>query len=309
MAKTYEEFKKTFADVQKQVSDGQTEIKKNANAISQTSGVMHEGVKEIGLRIQQLKNAGEKGSSVNDFMFDGQVKSMMNSVNGYMKQIEAECKRIGALHTGSFAKTKSLFWDTKKALTAEIASRKKQISTKLGTGNKSLPDMEKLLAEMNKYTDSGFATFDAFSPETADEHKRSLDGWIKEEVGKTREAALSAFQKEMDEQACNTRVLNGNVGRAKQMLADVQAQYAAGEKAFKAKNLKGLMDAKLAIVKENKEIADMAAKYDRAKTDQWIMSKINTSKDKGAILAGMKSITDMRDQAKAAVNKLAAMKL
>lgn len=309
MAKQYEEYKKSYADIQKQVTDAQTEIKKNANAISQTSGVMHEGVKEIGLRVQELKNAGDKGSSINDFMFDNEVKSMMNSVNAYMKQIETECKRIGALQTGSFAKTKSLFWETKKGLTDEIASRKKQVSTKIGTGNKSLPDMERLLADMNKYKDAGFATLDAFLPETAAEHKQQLDNWLKDTLGKTKEATLSAFQKEMDEQACNTRVLNANVGRAKTMLTNVQAQAAAGEKAHKAKLLKPLMDAKLAIVKHNKDLAEMAAKYDRAKTDQWVMSKINSSKDKSAILAGMKSITDMRDTSKTAVNKLAALKL
>ncbi len=309
MAKSLEEFKKSFADVKAQVTAAQEEIKKNANAISQTSGVMHEGVKEVGLRIQELKNAGDKGASVADFMWDPQVKSMMDSVNKYMKQIEGECTRMAGLHTGSFKKTKDLFWDTKKALKADIDARKKAVSTKLGTGNKSLPDLEKLLADMNGFTDGAFTTFDAFEPETAAEHKRQLDEWLKEEVGKTKEAALSAFQKQMDEQALNTRVLNGNVSKAKTLLASVLAECKKGEEAHKAKKTPALMTAKLEAEKHNKALKELADKYERAQQDQWIMSNARASKDSGAIMAGMKSIVDTRNQGKAAFLKLAALKL
>ncbi|CAG0981823.1 hypothetical protein PHYC_01807 [Phycisphaerales bacterium] len=309
MAKSLEEFKKSFAEIQKAIGTAQEEVKKNANAISQTSGVMHEGVKEIGLRIQQLKDAGDKGGSVNDFMWDGQVKNMMNSVNQYMKQIENECNRMAGLHKGSFATTKKSFWDTKTALKADIDSRKKQVSTKVGLGNKSLPDLEKLLAEMNKYTDSGFATFDAFEPETAAEHKRALDGWLKEEVGKTKDATLSAFQKQMDEQALNTRVLNGNLGKCKTYLASVLAECAKGEKAYKEKKAPVLMTAKLEAEKHFKGLREIADKYERAQQDQWVMANANSSKDKSTILAGMKAAVDTRNQAKAAFGKLAALKL
>ncbi|MDX2131850.1 MAG: hypothetical protein SFY69_07350 [Planctomycetota bacterium] len=309
MAKDLAEFTKAFATIKGDVTAGMEQIKKNAAAIAQTSGVMHEGVKEVGLRVQKLKDMGETGASVNDFMSDPEVKSMMGSVNAYMKQIEAECNRIGALHAGSFKKTIATFWDTKKSLEAEIAARKKAVSTKLGTGNKSLPDLEKLLAEMNKYKDAQFASFEVFTPETAAEHRSELDKWIKDEMSKTKAAALSAFQKEMDEQALNVRVLNGNVGKAKTTLAEVLKDCAAGEKAHKAKQLKPLMDAKLAAAEGVKELSDMAGKYERAQQDQWIMSKLRTSKDKGAIESGMKSVIESRNAAKAALNKLAALKL
>lgn len=309
MAKAYEDFKKSYGEVQAQVSAGMTEIKKNAGAIAQTSGVMSEGVKEIGLRIQELKDAGDKGGKIEDFLWDNDVKTMYASVNSYMKQIETECNRIAGLHAGSFAKTKTLFYSTKKALADEIAARKKQVSTKLGTGNKSLPDMEKLLADMVKYQDAGFSPFEVFAPETASEHKRQLENQIKSMMSQTKDATLSAFQKEMDEQACNTRVLNGNVGKAKQWLTAAQAQLAAGDKAFKAKQLKPLMDAKLAIVPPNKSLQELTAKYDRGMADDWIRSKVNSSKDKSTILAGMKSISDMADTSKKCVEKIAAMKL
>lgn len=309
MAKSLEEFKKSFDEVKKGVTSAMEDIKKNANALSQTSGVMHEGVKEIGMRIQKLKDAGDKGSSVADFMWDNEVKTMMNSVNSYMTQLTAECNRLAGLHKGAFATTKTKFWDTKKALVADIADRKKKVSTKVGLGNKSLPDLEKLLVEMNKYTDGAFITFDSFTPETAAEHKSQLDLWLKEEVGKTKDATLTAFQKQMDEQALNTRVLNGNVGKARTMLAAVQAELAKGEKAFKAKKLPDLMTAKLNAEKQNKALGVMADMYERAQGDQWIMSNANASKDKATILAGMKAVIDMEVTSSTAFKKLAAMKL
>jgi hypothetical protein len=72
-------------------------------------------LKELGLRIQQLKSEGATGKALKEFASDPEVKKMVAS--------------------------------------DEIASRKKQVSTKIGTGNKSLADMQKLHAELAKYGD------------------------------------------------------------------------------------------------------------------------------------------------------------
>jgi hypothetical protein len=51
MAKEYEEFVKSFKQIQPRIDNVAAEIKKNANLVAQTSGIIQEGVKELGLRI------------------------------------------------------------------------------------------------------------------------------------------------------------------------------------------------------------------------------------------------------------------
>ena len=77
MAKEYEEFVKSFKQIQPKIDNVAAEIKKNANLVAQTSGIIQEGVKELGLRIQELKDSGQTGTSIKDFESDPTVKKML----------------------------------------------------------------------------------------------------------------------------------------------------------------------------------------------------------------------------------------
>jgi hypothetical protein len=89
------------------------------------------------LRIQQLKSEGATGKALKEFASDPEVKKMVAS--------------------------------------DEIASRKKQVSTKIGTGNKSLADMQKLHAELAKYGDDHeLMAVVGFLPEEIAGHRKQL---------------------------------------------------------------------------------------------------------------------------------------
>jgi hypothetical protein len=310
MAKEYENYKKSFDQIKKEILDIGAEIKKNANFVSQTSGIIKEGVKEIGLRVQELKDAGQTGTTIKDFENDATVKKMLSAIDGYMNGLEKELKRIAAVHNGESKKTRAAFWDLKKDLAAEIAKRKKAVSTKLGTGNKSLPNMEVLLKEMDKYKDSAaFVAVDAFMPEEIADHRKELKRDIEDQIKATKEAKLSAEQKMLDEQALNLRNLVKNVAQAKTLCETVLKLCADAQKALEERNQKALMTAKAEIPKPLKELGELAGIGERALKDSWIKSKIETSKDKSKILAGIKSIADHKDKAAAAVKKIANARL
>ncbi|MCL4205378.1 MAG: hypothetical protein KJ000_23090 [Pirellulaceae bacterium] len=235
---------------------------------------------------------------------------MLSAIDGYMNGIEKELKRIAGVHNGTSKKTRDAFWDLKKDLAAEITKRKKAVSTKLGTGNKSLPNMETLLKDMDKYKDSAaFVAVDAFMPEEIADHRKELKRDIEDQIKSTKEAKLSAEQKMLDEQALNIRNLLKNVAQAKNLCEAILKFCAAAEKALEERNQKALMTAKAEIPKPLKELGELAAIGERALKDSWIKSKIEDSKDKSKILGGIKAMADFKDKAATAVKKVANARL
>ena len=310
MAKQYEEFVKSFKQIQPRIDNVAAEIKKNANLVAQTSGIIQEGVKELGLRIQELKDSGQTGTSIKDFEGDPTVKKMLQSIDGFMGSLDKELKRISAVHDGESYKARTAFWDLKKSLAAEIAQRKKAVSTKVGVGNKSLPDMEKLLKEMDKYKDAApFVNVEVFTPEDIEQHRKELKFKIEDEIKSAKDVKLSAEQKMLDEQALNLRNLVHNVSRAKLLCEAILKLCGAAEKAIEERNQKALMTAKAELPKPLKELGELASIGERALKDSWIKSQIEKSKDKSKILEGIKAIAGYKQNASAAVTKIANVRL
>ena len=215
MAKQLEAFSKEFGEVQKEVSAGMEDIKKYTVAVRQTSGVMEEGTKELGMRIQALKSKGIQGSKVDDFKSDKEVQAMMGTIGTAMKLIEKEIDRLTALHGGSFQKTRTQFANLKKELKKDIDDRKKQVTTLVGTGNKSLPELQKLMAAITKYDDDDYFEFGRFQPGKKEFMAHQLQEWIAAELAKTKSAAISQFQEMMMKQALDARNLTTKFGRVK----------------------------------------------------------------------------------------------
>jgi hypothetical protein len=305
MAVTYEDFKKRFDTIKATIDKYAKELDSHERYMGQTTGVMQEGIKEVGLRVQELKDGGTTGTTIDAFMGDPSVKKMMTEIKGYLAGIQKELVKGAALQ-GEIKKTATAFYALKTDLTNEIAKRKKEVTTKLGTGNKSLPDMEKMLAEMKKYQDAvPYAKVEVFVVEKYEDHLKEATGNLNKQIAQAKDVALSAFQKEMQEQALNTRVLNGKVALARGWYTTVMKQCVEGQKALAAKKAKELMAAKTALVKPWKDLQDMNAMYQDALKDQWIASKLRTSKDKSTIESNVKLILDMKTKAGAEVAKIA----
>lgn len=303
MAKEYEAFKKSFDQIQKSVDSVANELKKNGNFVSQTSGVIKEGTKEVGLRIQELKDKGQTGSSIKDFESDPMVKKMLASIESYMTGLDKELKRIAEVHKGDLKKAVASFKETKKELADEIKTRKKSATTKLGTGNKSLPDMEKLLKEMDKYSDSAiFISLETFTPEDIAQHRKELNYALADEVKQSKDVKLTSEQQMLDEQALNLRNLASNVNEAKKLLKSIQEICKlATEKLLNAQSKDKLMVVKNTIANEQVKLSKLASIGERALKNAWIKSKIQDSKDKDKILAGIKAIAECEALAQKAV--------
>ena len=308
MAKQYEEFAKTIKEAMKALASAAEEYDKDQRFLGQTTGVIQEGVKEVGLRVQELKHRGNTGTDIKDFADDAEVKTMLASINGYMDGLKKELAHAAEVHKKTTPMVK-LAYDTKTALAKEIKDRKKALSTKLGTGNKSLPDMEKLLADLEKYMGtSEFARVEAFVPEPYAQHEKDLARKLGETVKMAKEKRLSSEQKELDQQALNLRNLVKNVSIANKMRDEVLGLCAAVAKASQSGDQKGLVTAKAAIAAPLKELGRLAGIGERALKDDWILGGIKASKDKSKIEAGLHSIAQAKLVASKEVAKVVGLR-
>ncbi len=307
MPKEYEKFKAEWAVVLKDINQGLEDIRKDAQNVAHSTGVMGEGAKEIGMRVQELKDGGMKGDDIKDFMADKEIKTMMDNITEIMTNLDKELKRMEALHDGPWVKSKNAFWDLRTGLAAEIAARKKQVSTKVGLGNKSLPDMVKLLAEIDKVKNNQFTTWDAFVPENIAQHRKEMGFKIKDEINKAKDVRLTQYQAMMQQQGLNTRVLKGNFAKAKTLYQSILGEAAKAETAAKEKKAAELKAAQQAADKLTKDLIKIVDPYEKAPNDDWLKAQIASSKDKSTIETGIKNFVEMKTRANAAVSKIAKL--
>lgn len=303
MAKEIEKFKAEWVVVKKEVTQGLEDIKANAQLVGQTTGIITEGTKEIGKRVQELKDAGRTGDDIKDFIDDPEVKTMMKGVTDFLLSLEKELKRVDTLHGGAWTKTKEKFWKLHKELDAEIKTRKKKVSTKLGVGNKSLPDMEKLLKEINKFKDKEFTTFDVFVPEEIAQHRKEVNFKLQDEIRKAKDVRLTEYQAMMMEQGLNTRHLKTNFGKAKKIFEAINQLYQTAEDAQRDRKATDLSDAQKEADKLYLQLAEMVDPYEKAPQDQWISAMIKKSKDRSTIENGIKAFSDMKGKSALTVQK------
>lgn len=294
MAKQLEVFTKEFGEIEKAVDAGMEEIVKSSLALRQTSGIMEEGAKELGHHVQELKDKGMQGTHIEDFKSDKQVQTVMAHLDSYLKQAEKELARITALNPG-FQKTKARFTAFKTDLSKEISDRKKQVSTLVGSGNKSLPDLEKLLVKVKAYENAKhYSEFFRFGPGNAAFLKKQLQDWITEELSKTKGKALTEFQEMMMKQALDARNLVMKFNRVrglhqqyKELAAAIQADAASGK-------MTEMLTAQGKLIPLKKELDEIVDLYDRALKDEWLSARVADSPEKSKIQGAVQAMIRMK---------------
>jgi hypothetical protein len=309
MAKEYEKFKAEWTVIKKEVETALEEIKANAQHVGQTSGIIQEGTKEIGKRVQELKDQGRQGDELKDFIADPEVKKMSDGVDDFLESLERELKQIETKHKGPWVKTKERFWALRKELEAEIKTRKKAVSTKVGLGNKSLPNMEALLKEIDKYKNAGFTTFDAFVPETIAQHRKETGFNIQDEIRKAKNVRLSEYQQMMMQQGLNVRHMGTNFGKAKTLYQGLTKALQEAEDAKRERKGNELGETQKAAEELYKQLVEIAAPYEQAPKDQWVRTQYQASKDRAKIESGIKSFGEMKEKADELMVKIKDVKL
>jgi len=305
MAKELDKYKKEFDKIKKDVAVANTEINRNAQSMGQTVQIRDQGCLQLGLEIQRCKDNGMQGKTVYDFDSDKEVKACLASLNQFQKQIEKEIVRITSLHNKTFADIKKRFAKLKVDLKAECDKRDAKKNRKVAAvDSKSLPDLQKLLAEMKKYTDSReFMTVDAFAPETVKEHDSALTKKLNDAVKQTKDVKLNKFQHQMAEQGLNERVMGKNLQQAMKIYKVCIGHCMVAQEAIKTRQNKPLMEHKMLAAKEFKKLKDIVEPYQLAQKDTWLKSKIRgNAKAENGIKAFNKMFDECREELSTVAN-------
>lgn len=265
MAKSLEDFKKQWTLIKKQLEDADEEITDASNSRGMMDGVVEEGAKEVGRRVRELRQLGTQGTDIDDFKNDPEVKVMLKSMDEQMEGIEKNINRIKAQSTGPWAKTVTAYETLAKDITTEIAARKKQVSTKIGVGNKSLPDMEKLLKELNAEANTK-KRLDEYHTKTLpkiEKYKKDMTRWLDEEVKKSSQDAWTRDQSEKFDRLMVDRNLNKNFGVARGLYQEIK-EGVEEVKTAKTKNdpnsvAKGQSDVREKVIELEKIVSDYIA--------------------------------------------------
>jgi hypothetical protein len=280
---------------------------KNNQFMGQTPGLIQNGEKELGLRIQALKAKGKQGSSLSDFMSDPDVKKFAESIEKHLVGLEAQAKKMSELRLGPIAMAVKRFRALEKEVKDDVASRKKSVSALLGTGNKSLPDLEKLATEIGTFgNEPSFDAINQFAP--AVDHRKASQERIKALIAGTKAEVEEDLEQEKDQQALNVRVLHGAATKAKTLYTKIGDEIKKAKAAMAAKKTMDLANAKVAMNKAYAELNTLAAPYERAQKDMGLMSDVAASKDKVKIEGEMKLIIGYKTKAHAEMKPVLAAK-
>ena len=313
MPKQYEQFKKDFEAIENNLEAGEMEVTKTVTGRGHLDNLLGEHAKEIGRRVRALREKGAAGATIDDFKNDAEVKKLLASGDTFLAQIEALNKQVKALETGAWHQLDVNYQTLQKDLTAEIASRKKAFTTKQGTGNKSLPDMENLLkqstplakrvANLSKYSVKSKTLMDVSV------NKRRFGTNIADEISKSKDKAISEDQAEIFGSLLSDRNLKFAYASANAFYKDViaaidGAKAASGTDQAKAQALK---DAQVKITTQLKKLDDVVDKYQKAYDTLGEMT-IMTNREGPKIKTTVAAMAAMKQKAHTALATLPKLK-
>lgn len=241
MSKEYEKFLKTYKPLGKSAKDVFSRYQSHCTNRSHLQAMLRETSKEVGRCVQAAKDNGVDGANIAAFVADKDVKSALSAGETFLTDLgreEATFKKImGDVKTAS-TKLASLSSDMSK----EIAKRKKKADRKVAArSSDSLPDMEKLLKDVNADIQDMKDNIIGMegTPFTAKALSKKYDDWISEEVKKTKADRKARDDRETDRQAFDMRQVKKHQGNFVKAVNGVKTQLAGAEKCYNAKDLAG----------------------------------------------------------------------
>lgn len=283
MAKTLENFKKEYQGLEEKALKyihgfGQFETSNN-NARS----FINSGAVELGLRVQVLKDKGATGTKIEDFIGDKEVKTGLGEIDAMVNRRESELEKMLQQKT----KAEDVIQSAKKLqgeLQKEIAARKKQLTTKLGIGNKSLPGMVVELEKLAKALASG-GVFDKLDDavqalDEPGEWESLRDLQIKLALSKTKNAAINENQRVMLKQLMDARHVATVLGSVKALAQEFAAAGKLAKAAKQGKKTSDLKRYKADAASAAKKVVAAVAPLETAVNDGWVAPQLREANAK-----------------------------
>ena len=303
MPKTLEALKKEFDAIKKEFDAADADTDNSGHVRGHHDAMVEQGARAIGDRVRELREAGQPGATVEDFKTDKEVATALAEIELHLTSIDKELARVRALSAGPWRKTTARYTALEKELLAEIAARKKEISTKLNLGNKSLPAMETMLHSLKEpggmykqfklLRDYATNTPAFKDPQT---YRKNRDRWLKDELAKSKDKAMSQAQSELFERLLVDRNFNKYSVQVRKLHDGVLQAVVDGKAALQTRDANALRAAQVSGSKQLKALEDLVGQYVQARQQVGDMA-IETSKGGAKIIAGLQTMVTQRDKA------------
>ena len=307
MAKTLEGWKKEFAEIKKTIAAAADDVASSGTSITKHREILSEGFQEFGLRVHQLRDAGTPGAKVEDFIHDAEIKAILRELQVQRDQAKKTAKLLQDMVTNKVTPAIKRIDVMKKEIADEIEARnRKKSSTTLGL-NQSVKLMPDLLKEITTYSRGGnddYQTLKAYQADSPKEFDNMYEDHLKDELGKSKAVALSAFQQQMTKQMLDTRNLQKAFTLAKIQYQLVMTAAAQGKTAHQQRAVPELGNAKRDASAALDKLNDLVEPFEKAMKDKDIAKMVAKSQDKSAIEKGVNALFTMKTNAEQAEDTL-----
>lgn len=310
MSKELDKFKKSAKPLLKNVGEIIDEFASHGTNREHHKQILLECAKEIGRRAAELKKAGQSGTTIDDFIKDGEIKQVAKTSNSAIDSLFKEndrLKKILAKAKDTNTKLSALKDEVKK----EIASRKKKKDRKLlAVDSKSLPEMEALCATIvEKFQDVRdevimMAKNDAWTPRT---ETKNFDNWTKQEIAKSGAARENRDNVELGARGFDVRVIKNKAATCKKLFSVLKTACADGLKALKSGDSGGLRKKDTEARKCLSEMKKILKPYDAkfASMGQGAMAGLKQSKDGKLVLSAVEEMRKQTNEGETLIRKVA----
>jgi hypothetical protein len=295
MAVELKKFEAEYEALEKKASAIFDEAKAINTTFGHFDGLRPEVARGIGERVQELKDQGNAGTTIKDFLGDAEVKKLyqtaQENVAAYKKNFERRQKNVEEAK-----KLMDEFLDLKGRLEKEAAARKKKI---IGKESASAPEMEKLAAAIEPFLMKPPGPMAAPLKMMANAKLKftedsRMEKEIDQAISETKEDRKAQMAQEMMQQSLNVRLLTGKLAKIKGLhdeakkicVESLQALVGAKGDEAKAK----LNDA----IKKVDEIDEITTPLNKAykAAGNWV----KTDKDGGKIIEILSQMTRLHGE-------------
>ncbi|GJQ29756.1 MAG: hypothetical protein HBSAPP03_16400 [Phycisphaerae bacterium] len=250
MAKTYEEFLKTFNGIELKVRGVEDAVQRTNSIRNKQVDLALQAAKAIGVRVRALREDGMVGVSLGTFEGDGEIKKCVALIKSSQATYDSAQKAMVEAKTTTRKAAMTELASLKAALTTEIAARKKEIIK-----SKSLPDMEKLLASVGalekRATDAGGRV-----PEP-----ENFMTFIQPEIDKSKGVAAEEEEDELQEQRLNERIVATQRSTLMAQYKILDASVSKALEAMKANKASDMQAHEAAATKAHADVKRIADEY------------------------------------------------
>ncbi|MEO6062182.1 MAG: hypothetical protein ABIQ99_09605 [Thermoflexales bacterium] len=312
MAKTHAEFRKTFDDIKKLAGPNVAKMTTTVNNLGKHREYMTEHFPALGVRIQALRKAGRGGDSIDSFMVDKEAHAMFKELLDRRETARKTAKEAELISSSVFGPMVTKIAALEKAVTAEIAERKKKVSSKVLGMNQSVKEMEPLLAEIKLFKqgpDYKYAENERGSGKRVERVGTLFDDLLAEQMTQTSAESLKGERLMLQMQKLNDKVMKQANSKAAAAYVAMGKQDQAARTAHRAKDVPALAAAKTAAGIAMAQIDAVVKPYQAIMKDPDVINGLSQALDKPAVDKAFKSLVDTRTRAESLLGDIEALRM